>query len=49
MSGKIDNLRVHGTAYDRRVKLTETDRAEIRERYAAGNVSALTSWRPSTV
>lgn len=38
MSGKIDNLRVQGTAYDRRVKLTETDRAEIRARYAAGEI-----------
>lgn len=39
MSRKIDKLRIAGTSNDRRVKLSETQRCEIRERYAAGDVS----------
>ena len=39
---KIDDIRIAGTANDRRVKLTDTQRCEIRERYKAGNVSTYT-------
>lgn len=38
----IDRLRIAGTANDRRIKLTDTQRCEIRERYKAGNVSTYT-------
>lgn len=39
MSKKLDALRLRGTGYDRRIKLTESQRCEIRERYRAGGVS----------
>lgn len=42
MTMTIDRLRIAGTANDRRIKLTDTQRCEIRERYKAGNVSTYT-------
>lgn len=39
MSMKIDSLRIAGTANDRRIKLTDEQRAEIRARYAEGGIS----------
>lgn len=39
---KIDDIRIAGTAYDRRIKLSDAQRSEIRERYAAGDVSTYT-------
>lgn len=39
MPYKSEKITISGTTYDRRVKLTEAQRCEIRERYAAGGVS----------
>ena len=36
---KIDDMRIAGTQYDRRVKLTDAQRVAIRERYATGEIS----------
>lgn len=42
MPYKSDKITISGTTYDRRVKLSDAQRCEIRERYAAGGVSTYT-------
>lgn len=39
MPYKSEKINISGTTYDRRVKLSEAQRCEIRERYRAGGVS----------
>lgn len=39
MPYKSEKITISGTTYDRRVKLSEAQRCEIRERYRAGGVS----------